>query len=137
MFKNLLCIALASIALIGCGRNDAATVSHNMSTEADSFNINRRTVFYNGITDSYILTVEGKCSITKDNTDNQLELLCKVGPNEYRKHFLGLSDNVTYFSEQIGNSSVSAYHNKIIFKPQSIIPDVDLRVSCTDVPKSD
>jgi len=55
-------------------------------------------------------------------------LTCKTGPTEYRKHFLGLSDNVTYFAEQIGSAQVSVYHYKVIFKPQSIVPDVDLKV---------
>jgi hypothetical protein len=88
--------------------------------------VNRRVIFYNGITDKYLLSIEGRCSITDQTT--QLEVTCKVGEESYKKHFLGLSDNVTYFAEQLEPANVSAYHYRVTFKPQAIIPDVDLRV---------
>ena len=66
-----------------------------MTKAADNFEVNRRIVFYNGITDKYILVIEGRCSIT--DSMGQLEVLCKTGDSTYKKHFLGLSDNVTYF----------------------------------------
>ena len=91
------------------------------------FEINRRVVFYNGITDSYILTVEGRCSIYDDG--NQLELTCKTGPDSYKKHFLGLSDNVTYFAEQLEGEDVSVYRYRVIFKPEAIVPDIDFETS--------
>ena len=90
--------------------------------------INRRIIFYNGITDKYIFVIEGFCSIEKDNRDNQLEVTCKVGKNSYKKHYLGISDNVTYFIEQLDAKSVDAYHYKVIFKPQTIIPDIDVKI---------
>ena len=131
-------ILVSALSIVGCnGQDDAKVVSTNLSTSADNFEINRRTVFYNGITDSYILSVEGYCSITKDNTDNQLELLCKTSPTTFKKHILGISDNVTYFSEQIDAAKVSAYHYRVIFKPQTIIPDIDFKGSVTDIPKLD
>jgi hypothetical protein len=71
--------------------------------------------------------VEGLCSISDET--NQLEVTCKVGPTEYKKHFLGLSDNVTYFAEQLDGAQVSTYHYRVVFKPQAIIPDIDLRGS--------
>ena len=69
----------------------------------------------------------GLCAI-EDQT-NQLEVTCEVGRGEYKKHFLGLSDNVTYFAEQIDSARVSAYHYRVIFKPQTIVPDIDFRGS--------
>lgn len=123
---KLLAACVLVTALAGCS-SDARVVSENISTAADNFEINRRTVFYNGINGEYILTVEGRCSISDSN--RQLELTCKVGDDQYKKHFLGLSDNVTYFSEQIDSKNVSAYHYKVVFKPQSIVPDIDLKTS--------
>jgi hypothetical protein len=70
-----------------------------------------------------MLVVEGRCSIDDDN--NQLEVTCKTGDNEYKKHFLGLSDNVTYMAEQLEGAKVSKYHYRVIFKPETIVPDVD------------
>ena len=108
--------------------DDAEVASENLSKAADNFEVNRRIVMFNGITNDYLLTVEGACSI--EDEGKQLEVICKTGPGTYKKHFLGLSDNVTYFVEQIDAANVSAYHYRVVFKPQAIIPDIDLR---TDV----
>ncbi|KQY32459.1 MULTISPECIES: hypothetical protein [Nocardia] len=110
------------VAVTGCS-SDADVVSKNLSKESDQFKIDRRVVFFNGITDKYLLSIEGKCSIKDEN--NQLEVTCKTGDDEYKKHFLGLSDNVSYFVEQLEGAEVSRYHYKVIFKPETIIPDVD------------
>ena len=117
---------LSATLLTGCG-TDAQIASQNLSKAAEMFELNRRVVFYNGITGEYILSVEGRCSIRADSMDKQLELTCKTGPSQFKKHFLGLSDNVTYFSEQLESAHASAYHYRVIFKPQSILPDVELK----------
>lgn len=106
---------------------DAEVASSNLSKAADMFEIQRRIVFYNGITDSYMLTIEGNCSIKKDNLDAQLEVTCKTGSKEYKKHFLGISDNVTYFVEQIESANADIYHYRVVFKPSVIIPDIEIK----------
>ena len=117
--------ALVLIVLVLAGCDDAEMASYNLSRAADQFEIDRRIIFYNGITDTYMLTIEGRCSI--EDEGNQLEVTCRLGKDAYKKHFLGLSDNVTYFAEQLDTADVSVYHHRIIFKPQSIVPDIDLR----------
>lgn len=121
MKKSLLFIGLVT-AVSGC--SDADIASSNLSKAADMFEINRRVVFFNGITDKYILEIDGLCSIS--DSQNQLEVTCKVGDGEYKKHFLGLSDNVTYFAEQLEPSKVGVYQYRVIFKPEAIVPDIDL-----------
>lgn len=126
-------LAIAAVtALAACSR-DAEIASYNLSAAADQFELERRVVFYNGITDSYMLEIQGRCSIEADGVDNQLEVTCKIGPDEYTKHFLGLSDNVTYFAEQIGTADVSVYHHRVIFKPQTILPDIDFVADPVDL----
>lgn len=105
--------------------NDAQVASSNLSKAADNFEIQRRIVFYNGITGDYMLTIEGLCS--QEHTERKLAVTCKTGPAAYKKHFLGLSDNVTYFSEQLEGKGVSTYHYRVVFKPSVIIPDIDFR----------
>lgn len=124
--KCAFAIAAAS-SLAGC--NDADIASANLSKAADMFEINRRVVFYNGITGEYILTIEGLCSLGNNDNNKRMSVTCKTGPKDYKKHFLGLSDNVTFFAEQIDAAKVSVYHYRVIFKPQAIIPDVDFRVN--------
>lgn len=123
--KLLAAIVVATI-LAACS-SDAQMASHNLSKAADMFQIERRIVFYNGITGDYLLSIEGRCSIQKDNQDKQLEVVCKTSETEFKKHFLGISDNVTYFAEQIGEAQVSVYRYKVIFRPSALVPDVDVK----------
>lgn len=117
----------AALSLGAC--NAAETASRNISYESDNFKVMRRVVFVNGITDKYLLSIEGLCSITKDKEDNQLEVTCKTGDDQYKKHFLGISDNVTYFVEQMDGSDVDTFHYKVAFRPQTLLPDIDLQTS--------
>jgi len=119
-----LAVTLGAVVYTGC--TDASVVSQNLSKKADMFEVNRRIIFYNGITGKYMLTINGLCSI--HDSSNQLEVTCKTGPESYKKHFLGLSDNVTYFAEQLQDLPVNKYHYKVIFKPSVIIPDVDVKL---------
>jgi hypothetical protein len=96
-----------------------------VSKAADQFEILRRVVFYNGITADYVLTIEGYCSLGNHDDPGELTVVCKVGGG-YKKHFLGLSDNVTYFVEQLDAKNVSTDHYRVIFKPSVIIPDIDI-----------
>jgi hypothetical protein len=127
---------LMLIVLLFAGCDDATIASQNNARASDNFEIDRRVVFFNGITDNYLLEITGKCSITADTMDNQLEVICKTGPGHYKKHYLGLSDNVAYFVEQLEDSEHSAYHYRVTFKPQSILPDIDFRGSVSDGPNN-
>lgn len=131
--KKTTLVLLALGALAGCD-NDARVASSNLSRAADNFEISRRIVFYNGITGDYMLSLEGRCSFDASQS-RKVDVTCKVGPNEYKKHSLGLSDNVTYFSEQLNGADVSVYHYRVIFKPQTILPDIDFKGS-TDALKT-
>lgn len=122
-------VALAVLA--GC--NDADVASRNLSKAADQFEINRRIVFYNGITGDYILTIEGLCSLGNFDKNDELTVTCKTGASDFKKHYLGLSDNVTFFAEQLDSANVSAYHYRVVFKPQTIIPDIDLRTDSNEL----
>lgn len=110
----------------GC-TSDAATVSENLSIAADQFEVQRRIVGINGYTDKPAFYVEGRCSITDEG--NQLEVTCKHGEDDYRKHFVGLSDNTFYVAEQMDGVDADEYRTRIIIKPETIIPDFDLETS--------
>jgi hypothetical protein len=124
--KKAIATILAIAALAGCSR-DADVASRNLSKAADMFEINRRIVFYNGITGEYMLTIEGLCSLGNHDRAGELSVTCKTGPTMFKKHFLGLSDNVTFFVEQMEPSQASVYHYRVVFKPQIIVPDIDFR----------
>ena len=121
--KRIIFSALAVLSLAACS-DDAQVVSKNLARAADNFEINRRVIFYNGISGEYILTIEGLCSI---EAGNPLRVTCKTGSSEFKKHHLGISDNVTWFAEQLAPVKPGAYHYRVTFKPQTIIPDIDVR----------
>ena len=127
MFKKISILATIALSLLitGCQR-DAQVASKNLSYAADNFQLDRRIVFYNGITGDYILTIEGKCSFDAVS-DRKVDVTCKTSDTEYKKHSLGISDNVTYFSEQLVSKGVSTYQYKVDFRPTTIIPDIELK----------
>lgn len=124
-------VIAVSAFLVGC-ETDATVANHNMTKAAEQFEINRRIVFINGITNDYMLTVEGYCSIEADGADKQLEVLCKKEDGSFVKHFLGLSDNVSYIAQQIEPVELSVYRHRVIFKPETVIPNIDFESSLTD-----
>jgi len=122
--KAILTLLLISLLFqMGCS-TDANVASRNLSKAADQFEIYRRVVFYNGITNEYILMVEGYCSIEADTLDGQLELTVKTDDGKFLKHYLGLSDNVTYFVEQLDSEKVDTKRYRVVFKPTVIIPKI-------------
>lgn len=127
MFKKLFLVTVLAVTsiLAGCQR-DAQVASKNLSYAADNFQLDRRIVFYNGITGDYILTIEGKCSFDAVS-DRKVDVTCKVSDSEFKKHSLGISDNVTYFSEQLTSKGVSVYQYKVDFRPTLIVPDIELK----------
>jgi hypothetical protein len=125
LFKTAFAGAIV-LSLAAC--SDADVASRNISTAADQFEVNRRIIFFNGITDKYLLTIEGLCSKGNADDADTVTITCKTGPGLYKKHFLGLSDNVTYLIEQLDPLPVNTYRYRIVFKPSVIVPDIDLKL---------
>lgn len=125
-FTKIAAVSLMALGLAGCA-DDADVVSRNISKAADNFEVNRRIVFYNGITGEYMLTIEGLCNRDNSSTTATLGVICNTGPGQYKKHLLGLSDNVTYFMEQIDGVKASKYFYRVTFKPSTIVPAIDIR----------
>ena len=131
--RKVALIAMAAVLLVAgtaCGKSDADQAAQNLSKAAEQFEVPRRIVFFNGITDKYLLEVRGYCSVeTRDSgLSGALEVTCRSGTDgkaTFTKHFLGLSDNVSYIVEQLEGIEVSATFPRVIFKPESIVPDFD------------
>lgn len=123
----LVIMVAIAVFMASCSPAAADVASRNLSTAADNFEITRRIVFYNGITGNYILVIEGLCSLGNYDKGGELSVTCKTGPDAYKKHFLGLSDNVTYFAEQIEAFPADTYHYRVIFRPSTIAPDVEMQ----------
>jgi hypothetical protein len=120
-------VVALSVTLTGCTSTDADVAAHNISKAAEQFEVARRIVFINGITDKYLLEIDGYCSVETSESalGGSIEVTCKIGPGKFKKSFLGLSDNVTYMVEQIDPIDVSVTRYRVIFKPEAIVPNFD------------
>lgn len=106
--------------LTGC--SEADRVSENLSKEADNFNVVRQLTVINCIEGDVLFQMTGKMSITADTADNQLEVIVEDADGTYKKHFVGLSDNVTYVVEQVSGKDVSKYKYTLNYNPKMWIP---------------
>lgn len=131
-FFRIAAIALVVMSSVvfatGC-ESSADKVSENLSTAAENFEVQRRIVGVNGITDKVEFVVEGRCSVEGDNLGDlqALTVICKQGPNNYKKHWLGVPDNLIFIVTQIQGLPASEYRTRIILKPENLVPDFDLQ----------
>lgn len=123
--RKVILIALATmimgIALVGC-ETQSQRVSYNLSQEADNFNVVRQLTVINCIGGDVLFQMTGKMSITADTADNQLEVIVEDENGNYQKHFVGLSDNVTYTVEQKNFKNVENYKYTLNFNPKMWVP---------------
>lgn len=110
-----------ALSLCGCG-DEASRVSYNLSRQADNFNDIRQVTVINCLQGDVLFQMTGKMSISADMADNQLEIVVEDENGEYKKHFIGLSDNVTYVVEDITSGDVSKYKYTLNFNPNMWIP---------------
>lgn len=122
MKKKVLLVILLSVVMIMAGCTQADRVSYNLSKEADSFNVVRQLTVINCIEGDVLFQMTGKMSITADIADNQLEVVVEIEEGLYQKHFIGLSDNVTYVLEDLGKTNVSNYKYTLNYNPKMWIP---------------
>lgn len=122
--KNVL-IAAAALALVGfAGCSEASRVETNLTKEADNFNIVRQLTVINCLQGDVLFQMTGKMAITADVSDNQLEIIVENEDGSYTKHFVGLSDNVTYTVEDLnlGANDVEKYKYTLNFNPNMWFP---------------
>lgn len=128
----ILLIVVLPLLATACGKSDADVAAHNISVAAEQFQVARKIVFFNGITDKYLLEIDGYCSVetTASGLDGAISVTCKVGKDKkgndtFKKSYMGLSDNVSYLVQQVDPITVSTTHYRVIFKPEVIVPDFD------------
>jgi len=119
----LVALGALLLALASCTGTAASTASENVSTAADNFEVNRLIIGMNLRSGEILFSAEGACSITRDG---DLVVICKTGPDEYKKHYFGLGPEVGWVSTQLGPVVASQYHTRIILRPTTILPDYDL-----------
>lgn len=112
--------AVAMTAIAGCTEADRA--SFNLSQEADNFNDVRQLTVINCIQGDTLFQMTGKMSINYVPERSQLEIIVEDENGEYSKHYVGISDNVTYVVEDISAGDVDKYKYALNFNPNMWIP---------------
>lgn len=127
--KGIIGFAIAGVTVAGLSActTDADTASYNLSQEAEQFNVNRRITVQTGFSNEVALQVEGRCSLESADSflAGALEVTCKVGPNQYAKHFVVKGDNDIVTVQQLETTDVSVYHHKVLIKPENLLPEFD------------
>lgn len=122
MNKKIIGIVISIVlVMLIAGCTETSRVSYNLSQQADNFNDVRQLTVINCIQGDVLFQMTGKMSIKADITDNQLEVVVEEN-GEYKKHFIGLSDNVTYVVEDITSGDVDKYKYTLNFNPKMWIP---------------
>ena len=122
--KKIICLMIILVLIVvfgtGCYRQ-ADRVSHNIGKEADNFNVTRRLAVMNARTDKPIFELVGNFSL-QNNSTNELEVICEVGPGKYKKHFVYLNQWTIYVVEDVSGANVSQYHYEVNFLPEMFVP---------------
>ncbi len=114
-------LAMTAALAVGCERQ-ADRVSYNISKQADNFNTIRQITVINCIKGETLFQMTGKMSLKVDAAENQLEVTVEDENGSYKKHFIGLSDNVTYTVEDVTDNYVDNYRYTLNFNPKMWIP---------------
>lgn len=122
LISALCALSLATCTMLSGCDTEVNRVNYNITEEAENFNVYRRVTVINCIKGDTLFSMEGCMNIEADTADNQLEIIVEVADGEYKKHFIGLSDNVTYTVEDISGSEVDKYHYEINYNPNMWIP---------------
>jgi len=121
--KKLIITVLMIMVMIatfaGCRQSDR--VSHNISQQADNFNVTRRLAVINARTDKPVFELIGNFSLS-NNDHNELEVIAETAPGVYKKHFVYLNEWTIYVVEDISGAYVDPYHYEVNFLPEMIIP---------------
>lgn len=123
-------LGLAAIGLLAGCVSDADRSSENVSKKAEQFEVQREIIGINTRSGEYLFHYVGRCSVESGSGESSMkgymEIMCKHGPDDYRKHYELEATDVHIHTTQLEPIDVSVYHTKIIIKPQNLIPEFSI-----------
>ena len=127
MRKKIAAFFMAACVASGvAGCSTASTVNHNLSKDANEFNVYRRITVTNARTDTIMLQSEGYMALS-NNSSNELVVTIKTGEEQYYKDYIYLNDWTCYVMEQTEPKGTDKYHYELVFYPERLIPDVEIK----------
>lgn len=115
----IILIVISLFALVCCER-ESDRVSHNVSYEADNFNVIRRVAVINTVDGTPLFECIGRISLDTDNP-NKLVIIAEVAEGQYKKHIIGLNDATTmYVVEDINGTGVNKWAYEVNYNPKQL-----------------
>lgn len=128
MRKIVWLVPFLALGLVACNEDDATIAEANMTKAADNFEVNRRIAFINTWTDAVLLEAVGYCNVDTKNAWAVIKCKTGKGADDYYRHLMLQSGHVTAVVEQLEPQPVNVYHYRVTLKPQSFLPDYDMRL---------
>ena len=131
MSKKIIAAAAAALVPLAVGlsacTSAADKANENLSKAAENFEVPRRIVGINGITDNVLFEVTGFCSY--ETGGGTYDVICKQPDGSIERTTMAKSDNVTVVVTQIGGVHVDLFRSRVIFRPETVVPNFDLSTS--------
>lgn len=125
--KVILIALLTAVMAMGvCGCSTADTVNYNLNKEANEFNVYHRITVTNARTDMIMMQAEGYMSLS-NNSSNELVVTFKTGEDQYYKDYIYLNDWTCYVMEQVEPKSTDKYHYELVFYPERLVPEIEIK----------
>ena len=96
---------------------EALNVNHNLTKEANNFNITRRITVINSRTDTILLQLTGNFSLSNNDVD-ELIITNELDDGTYQKHYIYLNEYTLYVVEDLSGTNVSKYKYELNFLPE-------------------
>lgn len=117
---SLLITLFVTILILGACR-PSNRASHNVSREADNFNVVRRVAVINMRSDEIVFEVIGNISIDTSDS-NRLVLVAEAEEGVFKKHFINMTEWNMYVVEDLHGVEVSSYRYEVNYIPEMIVP---------------
>ena len=115
----LLLVFTCCVSLTGCRAEDV--IQHNLLVDTGNFKTYRNIKVINVRSDKVLMEFEGYLT-SKIDSEGDVNIMIKTGPDTYKLHYVRLAQEITYISEQLENTHTDPYHWKITI--YAVIPQV-------------
>ena len=109
---------MCALVLSGCTKS--SMVNHNVSKEADNFNVERKITVINVRNNQVLYELTGTFSM-QNSDKNELTIISEVGKDIYKKDFIYLSEWTTYIVQDVSGADVDPYHYEVSILPESLV----------------
>lgn len=133
--KKIIFGLLCGVFVLSACEKPADVASRNLSTAADNYQVKRRVIVINGITDKILFEVIGFCALGNADKDYMMSMTCKDATG-IKKHFFRITDNSPVLVSDVDGTDVSTFHTVINVRPQTLIPDFDLQGDVNELTKN-